>query len=395
MPYESILSVTQLAYRAAKSASDYVIKHPVKALTIALSVQSQFADATTSTAGETTDLSMTPYDAYSAFVSEEKPIQTQPTCLPLDELYIHYKVIKNVPTLEEVNIFLFGEYHSNNQHHILKSRFVNQIAEPGDYVFFEGISNDHTFSCDSICIHQSDIQYLFVKESENNIPLECKINLNLSKKFTCLGWENANLLEKTDYLINKSQEDQNIIAVAEQIIMGIQENLFLLSNHLTNEQTLTKASISLMKKIIKEIKDFYKTIFKDYLTDETKIYLSEITNYISNKKINELALDPDFSYNVFTFLNEQLIFLNDKKDKLAEIFEQNTITNDQIILKQRNEQGLIESLDAVKNKPNKKFLYAGQFHLFREKDPVDENDSLWTTRQYLNDYPHAILIPKK
>jgi len=397
MPYESILSVAQLAYSTAKSACDYLIKHPIKALTIALSVQSQLTEATTHATSETTDSLVTPYDTYSAFVSEEKPIQAQPICLPLDELYIHYNVITNVPTLEDVNIFLFGEDHHNDQHHILKIRFVNQIAEPGDYVFFEGISNNETPSCDSFCITNEYKIQVFFRKSANDIPSNCKIDLNLNKNLNCLGWEDSDIEEQAISALDTNQHTnqriENALQKSNEIITGLTEDILLLLE-IEKNRKLTKHSVELMKKAILKITKLYKTTLKDYLTDETQIQLNKIKNYLTNTNINNIINSDKSARSIINFIENQTIFLIKKQNDLIEIFNQHFDKNNELLIKQRNEQGLIKSLDAVKDKPNKKFLFAGNFHLFREKDPVDESDLLWTTRQYLNDYRHAILIPK-
>jgi hypothetical protein len=303
------------------------------------------------------------YNQCPALPVETSLMRAARPCIPTDELPQHYYVIHNVP-LRKVKYFFFGEAHNNQTHHFLKTRAVSRLGSTGDPVFFE------------------------FKDREIRYPCQ---ELGIEAKFNCSGWETKASIKKTAIIPSKMARLQFLRNSTQSLLTIQKQEQNLLANSPSASELIEK-----MKTIYQPLVEIWeKTAFLEDC-EQAKSQLGTMARLIHDLKNSPNA-------HLFSYGDDFKKAVSDNLKNLAEkykkLIEEVTLSSEEI--KWLNKL-LTQTAAEVKGN-GRSFFFAGWEHLVPKragKDPaahldeIEPEDDQYKLRKDLEEFPHAILIPR-
>jgi hypothetical protein len=379
MPYSFVKS----AYRIAISSPGYL-------LTAVLYLQANVLNALPAPA---------PLARYNQCPLQKKSLFVN-TCPYEDELYNHYDIVTNAPSLTEVKHFLFANYHDNAEEKNLIIHSLNTLVTPRDVILFEGID----FSTQILCSSYYDIDNDYHASVDINNPDSRLPDLSL--------YENVKHYGLTDDLVCKGWDNQSLANEHGEILLPIQlivvELVKLIDDVLLISEMLIDSQIRLQTLPItdKELRMLLKS-YCDDLLDNIKIHTSLLyytpiqedkrQNFLSTAKTAR-AEDAEV---LLVELNHITIEFEDHLRAVhAEYNKKLKIIGDKTIIA-RNKVA-IKTFNFYSSMKGRTFSLFGHNHLrdphhipaYKSISQIDDDDAALEFRQALDKHPYAILFSK-
>ena len=384
----SVFDFTSQVFFAAAMTGQYILKNPGKAMVMFLSI----AEARPSEFPKAPTLLRDPFSGNN---NQERP------CFPEDELFVHYYVMSNVNDLKKVKYFIFPENHLSRNHQELKGHFASTLLTPNDWLLFEGIGGGGTFPCRDVCLHQDGKNLLFYEHTKyiDGKNPRCGLYFNFNNNLHCEDWDDPFLYQRAGKLLNEGNKIEKIITLLHGQIPKLKQFLSSLNTQAQTGQIMQQDIDVIFTTMIKiqENLDYVNQFFAQYNSSfpENKAKGNELQNSITlfkkTKNLDAMAkwvqqyqfFVKDFDFLVTTLKTTGLVMINEE------------------MIRQRN--------DALINKPGlfastntRKMIFLGLDHILtpiisRVKylvDTIQEKDPAFALRKKLENFPHAIVIPK-
>jgi hypothetical protein len=320
------------------------------------------------------------------------------TCAREDELYQHYQIVKNVPSLTDVKHFIFTGQHGEPRQIELKIHFLNTLPTPNDTILFEGINFGTQIFCSSyqdvgdnyhasIEINNPDPRYSAGLNSYGKV-----VHYHLSDDLVCKGWDDKALADAQGPRFVAVIEMQNAFSELIDKTIDFSDGIVL-----TGETY--KQSEHTIKKILELYCDELDVLIKRYNLLEPKVSPQEAKRKTFIKNIKNAA-----DYNAKEMLNKfNLIvvefenYLRSRYDFYAEHYK--TLGDQTIVMRNK---AAIKTFDFYKTFAGRTYSLFGEAHLrnyrrtppYKSIDVIDKDDPAFPLREALDQQPHAILFLK-
>ncbi len=334
--------------------------------------------------------------------SIKKPALFANTCAQEDELYKHYRIVTNVPSLSDVKHFLFANEHDNANQAEIRIHYFNTLVTPQDLLLFEGINFGTQILCSSF--HDVDDNYHVSVELNNpNSRLRSDLySLNnvrhyqLSDTLVCKGWDNTTLASATgEKLLPLLRTAKALTALIDEVIA--------LSDVIEDTELRCQSAPF----PIQSLRDVL-AIYADELHDKIKVHTS-LLYYTPALEAKRLAFT--LTINKATVKNGHKFFATLKfiamefekylRDLHAEDMRKIKIIGDETIVS-RNKVA-INTFEFYRSFAGRTFSMFGQSHLrdedheptYKDIQDIGKDDPAFELRQALDKHPHALLFPRR
>lgn len=323
------------------------------------------------------------------------------TCAPEDELYRHYKIVTNVPSLTQVKHFLFACEHGVIQQTEIRIHYFNTLITPYDVLLFEGINFGTQIQCSSF--HDVEDDY-HVSVELNNPNSRLPANLyslknvkhyQLSDNLTCKGWDNKILASTHSEQLKPLQ--QRGVALSKLI-----DDVLLHSAYIKDTYDRYQ-SLPFNTKELQELLKMYSNEFYDLI--KNYINIMYLTPPYEADRLNFAA-----TINQATLKNGRAKFaeLNNLVKKFEaylygvyeEYLRRIKMLGDETVIA-RNKVA-IKTFNFYRSHAGRTFSMFGKYHLrndeheppYKNIQDIAEDDPAFELREALDKQAYAILFPR-
>jgi hypothetical protein len=329
-------------------------------------------------------------------------------CFPEDKLFIDYNIMANVNELHEARYFIAGELHYSLAHHRLKSHFASTLLTKGDRLLFEAVAEHQLFPCQDICLYQDNKTYFLYNSSKQKDGMhpKCGLYFNFDKTLQCGSWEDLETHTATGKMLAMLENAGKIIEFSRNELNQLKS---------TTQRVITKASSGGYTKNTDVLQDaialYNKMLAVKQNLDRTNALLIQLDPLLPANKANFSLLknqimlfkeEENNGASLLQTMTAQFRLLSEDSNALMSRWETLASQSSHMTIAMRN-KGFIKKFGffAENNKSEKTGIFMGMNHILNTNITSSEvtletaeQDNQYELRKKLEEFPHAILIPK-
>jgi hypothetical protein len=338
---------------------------------------------------------------------------SQQVCLAEQNLLSQYYIISTAPFLDDAWFFHFPEIHGQ-QHVFTNAKVMASLTRTKGVVFLENVEPSPSEPCDQLTMDMYG-GYSNLNAKHKGYK---KLFPSISKQLlVCTGWEDMKTRHQIDSTMSINSESyfdimarfnnqvQNIVDAIEKIRNSKTKLYLLLSQELVPSR-VTNSLHEYRNLLLKTYQQFFPKKFAETESTLNKV-IKKIISFITNSeslsdKMLPFIMELDNIFKVLTIdLEKEALAIRKNQDAVTTKITGKVAQNQQTIIKERNDKGLIKALSKFGSRPKiQVFSTAGIFHSIPVRsvqgeaalDDINSNDVQYSLRKFLQSVPSAILV---